>query len=112
MTGQKTIDALNQCVLDGEEIWYSEAIDNTSAIIRMVKEVCTSLLELNPNDQATRYILQNLTVLGEDGWPNLDLIRWKGLGERLQEKGCNADLAANFLQTLASFRSKYFHELT
>lgn len=100
-------EPIESFVLDGEETWSSEAIDDTSILINKVKNVATTLVDLTINDERPRLVLQNLNVLKADGWPDLDLQSWAILGSALLEYDEYQWLAKDFLECLANYREKH-----
>lgn len=78
------LDALGDIgLLDGEEMWASEAIDDTSRLIRFVRELAESVGKTHPGHAESTAVLEALMRLGPDGWPELALERWRAFAESL-----------------------------
>lgn len=101
------IEEYNFSGLEGEEMWASEAIDNTSALIRTVRTVAQAMLASMVDKDLAQSVLHRLTIIKADGWPELDIPIWKEMGRSYRQSGDNPALATAFLDQLDAFAAKH-----
>ena len=75
----------NDWILDNEEIWASEVIDDTNLLLNVIRKVAYEVKSVCPEDEISDTCLVQLEKIGADGWPVLDYKLWYMLLNRMIE---------------------------
>ena len=72
-------------VLDGEEMWSSKAIDDSEKAVGIVKSFLDKAIEKYPSEKELVDACISISVLNDDGWPEIQIDLWISLFEKYIE---------------------------
>lgn len=72
-------------VFDSEEMWSSKAIDDSEKAVGIVKSFLDKAIEKYPSEKELVDACISISVLKDDGWPEIQIDLWISLFEKYDQ---------------------------
>ncbi|MGV1016794.1 MAG: hypothetical protein ACOYBW_05380 [Fluviibacter phosphoraccumulans] len=99
-------------LLDSDEVWATEAIDDTQTLINLVEKAASEVLGLQPDDDLANQCFHDLKVLGDDGWPKNNIEIWDALAMRLVKIIPDSEIAKALKTTIIRYSEKHLKNIS
>ena len=99
-------------LLDGEEVWATEAIYETQTLINLVEKAASEVLGLQPDDDIAKQCVRDLKVLGDDRWPQINIELWGALALRLLKIIPDSEIANALRTTIIRYSEKHLKNIS
>jgi len=99
-------------LLGSDELWASEAIDDTQTLINLVEKAASEMLTLQPDDDLAKQCVRDLKELGDDGWPKNNIEVWDALAMRLVKIIPESEIAKALKTTIIRYSEKHLKNIS